>query len=148
MFLRRGPRQFLISIHAPREGGDISKTAHNIADMGFQSTPPARGATSIFARCTIIWSFQSTPPARGATKRKTQTISTLIISIHAPREGGDSSTCNPPNDRPFQSTPPARGATITDFILVPRNRIFQSTPPARGATAKMHSFICESLTNK
>ena len=22
MFLRRGPRQFLISIHAPREGGD------------------------------------------------------------------------------------------------------------------------------
>lgn len=28
------------------------------------------------------------------------------------------------------------------------NKGFQSTPPARGATAKMHSFICESLTNK
>ena len=23
MFLRRGPRHFLISIHAPREGGDV-----------------------------------------------------------------------------------------------------------------------------
>ena len=23
MFLRRGPRYFMISIHAPREGGDV-----------------------------------------------------------------------------------------------------------------------------
>ena len=42
----------------------------------------------------------------------TEQYTPQIISIHAPREGGD----------------------ITDFILIPRDRIFQSTPPARGAT--------------
>ena len=35
MFLRRGPRHFMISIHAPREGGDDSTTnkqdAHSIS---------------------------------------------------------------------------------------------------------------------
>ena len=34
--------------------------------------------------------FQSTPPARGATTQTATILGTLIISIHAPREGGDS----------------------------------------------------------
>ena len=33
--------------------------------------------------------FQSTPPARGATAGVTGQMVTMIISIHAPREGGD-----------------------------------------------------------
>ena len=48
------------------------------------------------------------------------------ISIHAPREGGDTAS----NKNAAESLK------------------FQSTPPARGATAKMHSFTCGSLTNK
>ena len=56
-----------ISIHAPREGGDIL----------------------LLAIMFGILIFQSTPPARGATKKMTCYISSLIISIHAPREGGD-----------------------------------------------------------
>ena len=78
----------------------------------FQSTPPARGATAGAGkqeshalhfnprpprggrrdddrRAPSKPIFQSTPPARGATKSKAKTIGTLIISIHAPREGGD-----------------------------------------------------------
>ena len=50
----------------------------------------------------------------------------IKISIHAPREGGDT----------------------TVSTLIQAKTGFQSTPPARGATAKMHSFICESLINK
>ena len=34
--------------------------------------------------------FQSTPPAKGATKPLTGINRRLPISIHAPREGGDS----------------------------------------------------------
>ena len=46
MFLRRGPRNFLISIHAPREGGDVLyDRSFAWTFNGFQSTPPARGAT-------------------------------------------------------------------------------------------------------
>ena len=57
-----------ISIHAPREGGDIRRIWTHSTDIGFQSTPPARGATIIIAI--------------GVPKL-------FYISIHAPREGGD-----------------------------------------------------------
>ena len=33
--------------------------------------------------------FQSTPPVRGATYVALMEIGSIIISIHAPREGGD-----------------------------------------------------------
>ena len=33
--------------------------------------------------------FQSTPPARGATSLATSLCKNAVISIHAPREGGD-----------------------------------------------------------
>ena len=72
------------------------------------------------------YQFQSTPPARGATQAGRPEDIVHRISIHAPREGGD-----------------------VIFLVNPQDYLqFQSTPPARGATAKMHSFTCESLTNK
>ena len=60
--------------------------------------------------------FQSTPPARGATEIAERITESIVISIHAPREGGDGLgnlffgiiTL-------FQSTPPARGATLTQL---------------------------------
>ena len=67
MFLRRGPRHFMISIHAPREGGDLLLQSGSLNYSIFQSTPPARGATLDFLG----------------------TVLDFIISIHAPREGGD-----------------------------------------------------------
>ena len=82
-----------ISIHAPREGGDNGVKCVCLRRSAFQSTPPARGATTtnIFIRtCYIL--FQSTPPARGAT-------SSAIFPRHSSVE--------------FQSTPPARGATAS-----------------------------------
>ena len=35
-----------ISIHAPREGGDVFALCSSLRSRGFQSTPPARGATA------------------------------------------------------------------------------------------------------
>ena len=80
-----------ISIHAPREGGDGLLGIKITSRHGFQSTPPARGATRVQR------ALQHDRP----------------ISIHAPREGGDwiyRSHQNLPEG--FQSTPPARGATV------------------------------------
>ena len=61
-------QMYRISIHAPREGGDLHTDSWPIQySSEFQSTPPARGATVIQVLC-------------GAES---------LISIHAPREGGD-----------------------------------------------------------
>ena len=39
------PQSMTISIHAPREGGDFLRETHDLLELKFQSTPPARGAT-------------------------------------------------------------------------------------------------------
>ena len=56
----------------------------------FQSTPPARGATSL-ARAIHSWTlhFNPRPPRGGATVLSDRLSYMLVISIHAPREGGD-----------------------------------------------------------
>ncbi len=85
--------EYIISIHAPREGGD--------------QTPPLSSGNS----CISIHA----PREGGDFKRWQPTQVYLSISIHAPREGGDLLLCyrNSVNQR-FQSTPPARGATATN----------------------------------
>ena len=104
-----------ISIHAPREGGDLGFPTMRVGNRTFQSTPPARGATTNVLDGVGIAVFQSTPPARGAT---------FFVVIFYKCAG-------------FQSTPPARGAT-PKVLPVPRPpTTFQSTPPARGATASL-----------
>ena len=105
----------IISIHAPREGGDVAPLPIVDSLVLFQSTPPARGATIYYhAMRGMSRGFQSTPPARGATRRvlvqaivkydfnprpprggrrrqNSRIDLQFLISIHAPREGGDQS---------------------------------------------------------
>ena len=82
---------FLISIHAPRTGSDSKQGC----------------------ACGKLRRFQSTLPARGATSIIFVAVDMGIISIHAPRTGSDpqesrlKSACTR-----FQSTLPARGATL------------------------------------
>ena len=86
--LREGKEN--ISIHAPRTGSDISPLSFTKYLLSFQSTLPARGATTPTTSGTPFgWRFQSTLPARGATLN-------LFPKATAIR---------------FQSTLPARGAT-------------------------------------
>ncbi len=74
------------SPHGERRSSDNRSTP----GRGFQSTLPARGATSKYMRDVLDYLFQSTLPARGATDgcggggaKKSD------ISIHAPRTGSD-----------------------------------------------------------
>ena len=101
-----------ISIHAPRTGSD-----NGIGQVAF-------------AYC----SFQSTLPARGATSMKWRGITMSNISIHAPRTGSDairapggSRDCDFNPRSPHGERLGISGASVTQLE-------FQSTLPARGAT--------------
>ena len=84
-----------ISIHAPRTGSDAFLLMLHAHIAQFQSTLPARGATS--------WDYIS--EAYGA-----------YISIHAPRTGSDAyGNDNTEGGKVFQSTLPARGATLSGW---------------------------------
>ena len=104
----------MISIHAHREGGDRSLRRISQRRAVFQSTPPARGATSML-------------PSRTEPEN---------ISIHAPREGGDSPSMDRAAEKQyFNPRPPRGGRLVLVFVLVTGFQ-FQSTPPARGATKR------------
>ena len=81
----------IISIHAPREGGDLLSLAACLVLPVFQSTPPARGATKDDRKgYGNSRNFNPRPPRGGRPGWITGTAAGLGISIHAPREGGDS----------------------------------------------------------
>ena len=169
---------FVVSIHAPRAGRDrgnrrqwrcragfnpraprgarlvrLDVLGH---DNRFQSTRPARGATSRGrspdlhpgfnpraprgARLFVnrdprgYGLFQSTRPARGATPARGETPRAELVSIHAPRAGRDSLGCvNYSTAKSFNPRAP-RGARLSRPANNPERMQFQSTRPARGAT--------------
>ena len=78
-----------ISIHAPREGGDVKSYAETTVSPYFNPRPPRGGRLDYLQLIEADGRFQSTPPARGATLRGLLESGAEHISIHAPREGGD-----------------------------------------------------------
>ena len=131
--------------------------ASKITQAIFQSTPPARGATpGRPVTLKIIGNFNPRPPRGGRHALDRNGSILLYISIHAPREGGDSSSSSSKprslyfNPRPprggrhesrirpcvnenFNPRPPRGGRPCTHGAGRLKGG-FQSTPPARGAT--------------
>ena len=83
-----------VSIHAPRTERDGGTIWLNDGSWVFQSTRPARSATShkIFPDRVIM--FQSTRPARSATHGQGFAVIDSSVSIHAPRTERDSVALN------------------------------------------------------
>ncbi len=99
-------------------GARLMRVSSASAQLRFQSTRPARGATSASSDCVVSnLTFQSTRPARGATNGKCYGLIGGVVSIHAPRTGRD---------------------VMLPFLCCLRVE-FQSTRPARGATAVARS---------
>ena len=110
-----------VSIHAPREGGDDALSAALSRFSCFNPRPP-RGRRPLLAwRSSQIPPVSiHAPPAREATRAIRFRRSPLEVSIHAPREGGDSASHYEDNDDfLFQSTPPAREATRPSNRIAP-----------------------------
>ena len=78
-----------ISIHAPRMGGDWLAAMPAACSRYFNPRPPHGGRLSQALNGQDRLIFQSTPPAWGATGSVSVTQQHILISIHAPRMGGD-----------------------------------------------------------
>ena len=79
-----------ISIHAPREGGDLMRKAISCVSYIFQSTPPARGATRDGRTSRPNRGISIHAPREGGDgAADVPLVHRIPISIHAPREGGD-----------------------------------------------------------
>ena len=102
--------------------------------MDFNPRPPRGGRLRTADGVSPPVGFQSTPPARGATISKADYSKKYAISIHAPREGGDKAgKLAGRMNRNFNPRPP-RGGRPAMRLLAKYLDTFQSTPPARGAT--------------
>ena len=86
VFRERGD---LISIHAPRTGSDQSATRRAGAGAYFNPRSPHGERLYRYLMLAYIERFQSTLPARGATSYEFQFLAGQYISIHAPRTGSD-----------------------------------------------------------
>ena len=97
----------------PPRGGRLLTSLTSALRRLFQSTPPARGATRVFPKnSNNKRNFNPRPPRGGRQRgRRHQNGGSAPISIHAPREGGDTAQEFAVQIGTFQSTPPARGAT-------------------------------------
>ena len=90
--LLHGHRARAISIHAPRTGSDVP-AAVILADIRlFQSTLPARGATSARNQRTPTGAISIHAPRTGSDRLFARSDAGLDISIHAPRTGSDTAT--------------------------------------------------------
>ena len=90
--------------------------------------------------------FQSTHPARGATSYRCQFEANQRISIHAPREGCDISMATADGDLLTISIhAPREGCDFFAFSSSTPHTLFQSTHPARGATARRFILTLHSL---
>ena len=102
----------IISIHAAREGGDVSASSTRRHPKIFQSTPPVKAATIKGEIKPPEQGFQSTPPVKAATRCGLKKRGDADISIHAAREGGDHTAPHSLSRLSiFQSTPPVKAAT-------------------------------------
>ena len=82
--------QPVISIHAPLTGSDYQRQRRPKRPTNFNPRSPY-GERQLFRRLFLAPSgFQSTLPLRGATFDVHQTLSGILISIHAPLTGSDS----------------------------------------------------------
>ena len=119
----------------PPRGGRLPKSGTFRFLLIFQSTPPARGATSHSAsRNSSQGKFQSTPPARGATPpARPRRSPRRYFNPRPPRGGRRTDTAALRRLTHFNPRPP-RGGRHPFHAAASHSGLFQSTPPARGAT--------------
>ena len=124
-----------ISIHAPREGSDVSRKTLS-AWRRISIHAPREGSDKrihiIIIRPLL---FQSTLPVKGATQNIFPVLRSIIISIHAPREGSDRSNPGRLSCPAISIHAPREGSDSRSVSFTDKEELFQSTLPVKGATA-------------
>jgi len=122
-----------VSIHAPRVGGDANNPKNCIRVWGFNPRPPCGGRLLLCKKGDVLFPFQSTPPVWGATFSHPNVLSMLIVSIHAPRVGGDPYDKDSADDKTVSIHAPRVGGdgVCYNTDTVKRGR-FNPRPPCGG----------------
>ena len=148
----------MVSIHAPRAGGDLKFTPGQKVRQSFNPRPPCGGRPQNLTRWINFWSVSIHAPRAGGDNGTGLMGEAGPVSIHAPRAGGDrhlpapwpiGAWCFNPRPpcggrRPGRAptdhrepvsihAPRAGGDSIASLALLVM-LLFQSTPPVRGAT--------------
>ena len=123
---------FLISIHAPRVGGDRPPRFLLTDNPPFQSTPPVWGATSgsFWIVCQNAISIHA--PRVGGDENLIVPLTPCQISIHAPRVGGDLIGRGLARPGEISIHAPRVGGDTALRSLVCRQSYFNPRPPCGG----------------
>ena len=120
----------IISIHAPRTGSDTTPRMRSTTTRHFNPRSPhgeRRAASSVREVRPL---FQSTLPARGATSLRFTTSShTIKFQSTLPARGATEATSKYRIQWAFQSTLPARGATLECAAVAYREKDFNPRSP-------------------
>ena len=111
--------------------------------ISFNPRPPRRGRSSVIPAAIASSRFQSAPPAKGAMAFAAADMHHALVSIRAPREGGDG---DPPKritvTNPVSIRAPREGGDAGPGTPPKWYSGFQSAPPAKGAIV-----LCEENTS-
>ena len=140
---RRGV-QVWISIHAPREGGDVVLNFVEADLRRFQSTPPARGATRRSGDLPARRPISIHAPREGGDDGTSTSKGDKSISIHAPREGGDNNASKQLFSNVHFNPRPPRGGRLLDPHLLHLHSYFNPRPP-RGGRRKTIARLEQTL---
>ena len=124
-----------ISIHAPREGGDLTRAVVLMVDAFISIHAPREGGdTSVDWDCSGWFYFNPRPPRGGRPYDFAPGISKKKISIHAPREGGDCiDGCFAFQSWHFNPRPPRGGRLFRTGIGIHKTgHNFNPRPPRGG----------------
>ena len=118
----------------PPRGGRRSNHQRPDDRGHFNPRPPRGGRLHFGYVLDVEQNFNPRPPRGGRRGIPVCHTGLQVISIHAPREGGD--RCRRRGSgwrhRRFQSTPPARGATVRPGTVHVRDNDFNPRPPRGG----------------
>ncbi len=129
------PIPIVISIHAPRAGGDLHQ-ACRCCNLHISIHAPRAGGDKDNGLLQDWQGISIHAPRAGGDVRSLCEPASPAISIHAPRAGGDGvwGARQGEGRRNFNPRPPCGGRRRRAVPPIDRAGIFQSTPPVRGAT--------------
>ncbi|CAK0761294.1 hypothetical protein CCP3SC5AM1_290026 [Gammaproteobacteria bacterium] len=131
-----------VSIRAPRVGGDIQVLPIQPQTLCFNPRPPRGGRCDGSTGGVAADSFQSAPPAWGAINDRPPIIKEMVVSIRAPRVGGDLAKEGAfPHWNIVSIRAPRVGGDIRDSQELSLVYTFQSAPPAWGAIQRRR--VCQ-----
>ena len=99
----------------PVRGATRARVAEGRGYLHFNPRPPCGGRPVISGANADLGVFQSTPPVRGATQRPQRQHGRHVISIHAPRAGGDVPPLSFPSVAVISIHAPRAGGDATEY---------------------------------